>query len=49
MGGKKAVMVVDDHEFVLNSLVALLQSPTLDVYPAESAEQALTLCKGLQN
>jgi DNA-binding NarL/FixJ family response regulator len=45
MGGKKAVMVVDDHEFVLNSLVALLQSPTLDVYPAESAEQALNLCK----
>lgn len=37
--------MVDDHEFVLNSLVALLQSATLDVYPAESAEQALTLCK----
>jgi DNA-binding NarL/FixJ family response regulator len=45
MGGKTGVMVVDDHEFILNSLVALLQSPTLDVYPAESAEQALTLCK----
>ncbi len=45
MGSKKSVLVVDDHEFVLNSLVALLQSPTLDVYPAESAEQALKFCK----
>ncbi len=45
MGVKKTVLVVDDHEFVLAALAALMNSPVLQVYTAESSEKALSICK----
>ncbi len=45
MGGKKAVMVVDDHGMVVESLAAVLKTSGVDVYTATSAGDALTLCK----